>query len=252
MGKHEMKTIKRSIGKKDKSSKEKRKKENGCHIRKLKKMPQVDYDGLCKWMSDLVDGKNPACPPTAGEMAEDMEGYSCVQADPDEDKLPIEGEVVNLYDMPAPLEVMEDQQWSDLTDAGYKLAATGKHMAGETELTGPLSIYFSSGAAAMKEKLKGSDADFNEAVKDILSGMVVDNLVHSQSANMVMMSLETPFSPEYMKMLKTRHQLENQVLKIIETKQRLTAIPIRIRNAAQVNVGQVQQVVNHGDDREGG
>ncbi|MEI6424210.1 MAG: hypothetical protein WCP55_18485 [Lentisphaerota bacterium] len=179
------------------------------------------------------------------EDADSPSYYSSIQDDPPENKLPVHTEVLNLYDLNTAVVVPKDQKWTDLTDAGYKLAAAGKYMGGQRELVGPLSMYFSSGAAAMKEKLKGTDADFHEAVKDVLSGMMVDNLVQSQAANMVMMSLETPFSSEYMKLLKTRHQLENQVLKIIETKQMLTTIPIRIKNAAQVNVGQVQQVVNN-------
>ena len=188
-------------------------------------------------------------------MSEDSDSpsyYSSIPDDPPENKLPVHAEVLNLYDLNTAVVVPKDQKWTDLTDAGYKLAAAGKYMGGKRELAGPLSMYFSSGAAAMKEKLKGSDADFHEAVKDVLSGMMVDNLVQSQAANMVMMSLETPFSSEYMKLLKTRHQLENQVLKIIETKQMLTTIPIRIKNAAQVNVGHVQQVVNNDDGRKGG
>ena len=188
------------------------------------------------------------------EMSEDSDSpsyYSSIPDDPPENKLPVHAEVLNLYDLNTAVVVPKDQKWTDLTDAGYKLAAAGKYMGGKRELGGPLSMYFSSGASAMKEKLKGSDADFHEAVKDVLSGMLVDNLVQSQAANMVMMSLEIPFSSEYMKLLKTRHQLENQVLKIIESKQMLTTIPIRIKNAAQVNVGHVQQVVNRGDDRQG-
>ena len=185
------------------------------------------------------------------EMLEDIGNPSyCRSMHPPEDRLPANAEILNLYNLNAAVVVPKDQRWTDLTDSGFKLAAAGKYISGQSELSGPLSMCFSSGAAAMKEKLKGSQTDFNEGVSDILASMMVENLVQSQAANMVLMSLDTPFNSEYMKLLKTKQQADNQILKLIETKQNLTTIPIRIKHAAQVNLGHVQQVVNN-DDRRG-
>lgn len=168
----------------------------------------------------------------------------------DPQQIPANSEALSLYNLNTKLLVPKDQRWEELTESGYKLAVTWKRNDGQQELFGPLAMYFSSGTAAMKEKLKGSQADFNEAVTDILSSMLVDNLIQSQAANVGILTSDEPFSPDYVKLLKTKHQIESQILKVIETRQKLTTVPIRIRHAEQVNVG-LQQVVNN-DDGQGG
>ena len=96
-----MKTNKKSVAKEKKKSK----KEKSSQGNRLKKLTPVDYDELCKWTADLVEGKNPACPATAEEIAEDMEDNYFEQNMLPETRPPAESEAMTSVSMPMPLVV---------------------------------------------------------------------------------------------------------------------------------------------------
>lgn len=169
---------------------------------------------------------------------------------PTRDTLIQNSALYQLNNLNAALIIPQDQQWTDLSEFGQKAAIASKFIKGDTEFTGPLAMYYGGGAMELKKKLLESPDGYNEAVNNILVSQMVDYIVQGEAAKAAMLMSDVPFDSLYMRMLALKKQMDGQVMKIIEAKQKLTSMPIKIRHAEQVNVGGVQQV-NNNDEREG-
>lgn len=165
-------------------------------------------------------------------------------------KLPENSAIYNLHNLNAALVVPADQKWTDLCEFGHKIAVATKFMGGKEDLTGPIAMYYSAGAMELKKKLLESPEGYREAVDNILASQMVDYIVQGEAAKAVMLTSENPFGDLYMRMLGVKKQMDGQVVKIMESKHKLTSLPIKIKHASQVNVSGIQQV-NNNDQKQG-